>query len=205
MLRHSLALAFVAAVLSGCLAKPNRPPAVFTLSGPPAAAEKASEALPVLGLKAVTISPLFESKSFVYRLDETRYERDAYAEFMVAPERMLAASVQAHLRQSGLFHEVTAGGGMLKPSQWLEMDVREIYGDFRQSQSPSAVLAIKFTFYEPGRESFYRTVLEKTYRRQAPVSGIGPSALAAAWNQALQQMMQEVVSDLKGSGPAQSR
>ena len=43
------------------------------------------------------MSPLFQSRSFIYRTAENTYEKDPYAGFMVSPERALAEPIRARL------------------------------------------------------------------------------------------------------------
>lgn len=183
--------------LAGCLSRPNLPSASFALDCPAPPPAAPIPAGPVLGLKAVTMSPLFEGRSLVYRLAENCYERDPYAEWLVTPERLVAAAVQAHLRRAGIYREVVDGAGVLKPAQWLELQVRELDGDFRQPGTPTAVLALKIIVYEPGGASPDRVVVEKFYRRQIPLSASTAAAVVGGWNQALGEIMAELAAELK--------
>jgi len=183
--------------LTGCLSRPNLPSASFALDCPASPSAVSNPAGPVLGLKSVTVSPLFEGRNLVYRLAENRYEKDPYAEWLVTPERMVAAAVQAHLRRTGAYREVVDGAGVLKPTQWLELQVRELDGDFRQPGAPAAVLALKVIIYEPGRASPDRVVVEKFYRRQIPLSASTAAAVVGGWNQALGEIMAELAAELK--------
>jgi ABC-type uncharacterized transport system auxiliary subunit len=195
----SLLLGMVCLALAGgCLSRPNLPSASYALNCPPAAVAPVVDG-PVLGIKSVVLSPLFEGKNFVYRLDENRYEKDPYAEFLVTPERMVNAAAQAHLRNTGLFREVLDGGGVLKPAQYLEIQVRELYGDFRNPQAPSAVIALKVVVYESGRDN--RVLLEKSYRRQTPLTASTAAAVAAGLSDGLKEIMTELGRDLKGASP----
>lgn len=188
--------------LTGCLSRPNLPSASFALDCPATPPAAPNPAGPVLGIKSVTVSPLFEGRSLVYRLAENRYEKDPYAEWLVTPERMMAAAVQAHLRHSGIYREVMDGSGVLKPAQWLEIQVRELEGDFHQPGAPAAVLALKVIVYEPGHASSDRVVVEKLYRRQIPLSASTAAAVVGGWDKALEEIMAELIAELK-SGASQ--
>jgi hypothetical protein len=188
--------------LTGCLSRPALPSASFALNCPAPTTAAPDAANPVLGLKSVTVSPLFEGRSLVYRLADNRYEKDPYAEFLVTPERLVAAAAQAHLRNSGLYREVVEGTSVFKPSQWLEIQVRELYGDFRQPGAPTTVLALKFIVYEPGREIQYQVRVEKLFRRQIALSAPTAAAVVGGWNKALEEIMTELIAELKASARA---
>ena len=51
----------------------------------------------------LSISPLFQSRSFTYRTAENTYEQDPYAGFLIPPEQALAESIRASMRASGVF------------------------------------------------------------------------------------------------------
>lgn len=188
-------LAGLLLLAGGCLSRPNLAPSLYALNTPANVSLKSDG--PVLGLKMVTVSPLFEGKYLVYRLDDNRYEKDPFAEFMVAPTRLVAASAQAHLRNSGMFREVLESSSVLTPNQRLEIEVCELYGDFRNAQAPGAVISLKFLAFEPGQGN--RVLVEKTYRRQTPLKASTAAAVVAGLSQGMAEIMAEFSQDLKAA------
>ncbi len=192
--RFTLAgLAGLLLLTGGCLSRPNLAPSLYALNSPANVDLKKDG--PVLALKAVTVSPLFEGKYLVYRLDDNRYEKDPFAEFMVAPARLVAASAQAHLRNAGMFREVLDNSSVLTPNLRLEIEVSELYGDFRNAPTPTAVISLKFLAFEPGQGN--RVLVEKTYRRQTPLKASTAAAVVAGLSQGMAEIMAEFSQDLK--------
>src|ERR1035441_1809916 len=91
------ALALGSAALCGCASEPvwkSRSYAFASPADPPAAASKTN----IVALRGVTISPLFQGRSFTYRSAENTYEHDPYAGFFAPPERALEEPIRAWLR-----------------------------------------------------------------------------------------------------------
>ena len=85
---------FVAAILCGCASGPRWTRQMFAFSLPsdtPATISNTN----LVALRRVSISPLFQSRSFTYRTAENSYEQDPYAGFLIPPEQALAESIRA--------------------------------------------------------------------------------------------------------------
>jgi ABC-type uncharacterized transport system auxiliary subunit len=202
-----LALTVLAALsLSGCLSKPPLVKQTFAFQIPPAGTNSPSSASSgVLEIRRITVASAFDNQSFIYRTGPYSYERDPYAEFLVPPEEILLAPMQAYFRDSGLFRDVVVRGSAVKPDVILEVQVMELYGDFQNKTEPDAVLRLKFTFLNAngssGRSS-KQILLEKEYAERISFKTRTASALMAAWNEDLEKILPAVSLDLK---PALSR
>jgi hypothetical protein len=184
----------LAAILSGCASGPEWTRRVFTFSVPadPPATNAAGN---IVELSRVSISPLFQSRSFTYRTAENSYEQDPYAGFLVAPERALAESILAWLRASGVFGRVAEPGSDLLPTLIIEVSVNELYGDFRKASLPLGKMDIRFVCYEVKDGAPGRIVLDKVCARETALAQKTPDALMAAWDTDLREIMQEINSE----------
>jgi cholesterol transport system auxiliary component len=149
----------------------------------------------IVALNRVSISPLFQSRSFTYRQSENTYEQDPYAGFLIPPERALAQSIRTWLRGSGLFGRVVDPGSGLTPNLIAEVSVNELYGDLRKGSQPVGTMEIHFICYEVKDELPGRVVLDKVCSHEAPMTRKTPSALMAAWDDDLREIMQEINSE----------
>lgn len=149
----------------------------------------------LVALEHVTISPRYQSRSFVYRVGDDAYERDPYAEFFVSPERALAEPIRVALKSSGAFGMILEPGSSLAPSMAIEASVNELDGDFREGTHPVAEMAIRFIVFETGQDGPGRVLLDKNYSKRVPLAGRSAAALAAGWDQDLRAIMDQLISD----------
>jgi ABC-type uncharacterized transport system auxiliary subunit len=189
-------LALGAAALCGCSSEAawKSQNFAFALPGtPPTAGSKTN----VVALRRVTISPLFQSHSFIYRMGENTYEHDPYAGFFIPPERAIEQPIRAWLQDGGDFGSVVEPGSALSPAFTAEVSVNELYGDFRKTGHPAGVLEIHFILYEISKGGPGRVLLDKVCANSTPMTKATPVALAAAWDADLRKIMAEINSDMK--------
>ncbi len=196
--RGLLALAFAGLVgtQTGCLSRPPLVKESFALTVP-AATETTpapTAASSVLTLKSITVAPLFEGKALVYRRAENTWEQDPYAEFLVPPARMFSAPLRTALRRSEAFRDVVEPGSVLVPDRVAEIQVTELYGDFRSPAEPTAILALRCTLISAGAKP--ESLLQKEYSRRLPLTARTADALVAGWNEALAQILLELAADV---------
>jgi ABC-type uncharacterized transport system auxiliary subunit len=182
------------AMLSGCISGPawKRQAFAFSLPADPPAKNESTD---TVVLNRVTISPLFDSRSFTYRTAENTYEQDPYAGFLIPPERALAEAIRAWMRASGAFGRVLEPGSSLRPTLGAEVSVHELYGDFRLAAQPAGAMEIRFTFYEFQDGNPGRVVVDKVLARQTPLNRKTPEALMTAWDADLREIMEEIHSE----------
>src|SRR6266403_2498832 len=187
-------LAAAAAILSGCASDPAWKRRAFAFSSPtdpPAAIARTN----IVALNRVSISPLFQSRSFTYRTAENSYEQDPYAGFLIPPERALAEPIRGWMRTSGVMGRVVEPGSGPTPTLVAEVFINELYGDFRKASQPVGTMEIHFIFYEVRDDTPGRIVLDKVCARGTPLTRKTPAALMAAWDADLRQIMQDITSE----------
>lgn len=178
----------------GCASGPHwkRQGFAFSVPADPPATNATTN---ITALSRVSISPLFQSRSFTYRVGENSYEQDPYAGFLVPPERALAESIRGWLRASGMYGRVIEPGSQIRPGLILEVSINELYGDFRTQSQPVAAMGIHFTCYEMQDGTPRHIVLEKFCSHSTPLDRKTPAALMAAWDADLRQIMNDFNSD----------
>ncbi len=145
-----------------------------------------------VALGRVSISPLFQSRSFTYRTGEDAYEQDPYAGFLISPDRALAEPLRADL---GALGRVVEPGSAVAPSLVTEVSVEELYGDFRKTDQPKGVMALRLVVYKEGEDGPGQVVFDKVCSHASPMAGKTPAALMAAWDADLKEIMQQVSSE----------
>jgi hypothetical protein len=149
----------------------------------------------IVALGRVSVSPLFQSRSFTYRKGENTYEQDPYAGFLVPPERALAEPIRAWMHASGVFGRVVAPGSGLTPALIAEVSINELYGDFRQASGPVGTMGIRFICYEIKDGGPGRIVVDRVCAHETPLARKTPEALMAAWDTDLREIMEEINSE----------
>jgi ABC-type uncharacterized transport system auxiliary subunit len=194
--RKLFGLFILALLLGGCASRAHWKKETFALTAPSAGPGPAAHTN-ILSLRRVTVSPLFEGRPLVYRTGEHTYETDSYAEFLVPPARMLEECLRARLRNGHAFAGVLDLGGNLKPDCSLDVSVSLLYGDFQRPDRPLAVLQMRFLLYSADPRDRGRVLWAREFLKSVPFTRRTPAALVAAWDTALQQIMDEVNADLK--------
>ncbi len=189
-----LGIGFLA--LWGCASEPvwkSRSYAFASPADPQATASRTN----IVALRGVTISPLFQGRSFTYRSAENTYEHDPYAGFFAPPERELEQPIRAWLRHGGAFGCIIEADSGLHPSLEAEVSINELYGDFRKTGKPVGVLELHFILYEVGQDGPGRVLMDKVCARQTPMAKAAPALLMAAWDADLREIMEEINAELK--------
>ena len=184
-------------LLTGCINVDRRYPEkrFFVLNVSRNETPSPSKSNTVLKIQKFRVSSRFEGKGFVYRRDDLKYESDFYNEFLISPGLIVAEEVDKWLRQSGLFQHVISSSSLIEPTFYLEGVVNEIYGDYRNNQSPGAVLEVQF-FLVRDVSARPVVVFAKTYRQEEPLKENSPSAMAEGWSQSMEQILTQFESDL---------
>src|SRR6266852_4435149 len=168
-MRSLATLLLAACVFGGCASDPRWKRQVFAFSLP-ADPPTTNAQTNLVALSRVSISPLFQSRSFTYRKAENTYEQDPYAGFLIPPERALAGPIRAWLRGSGVFGRVVEPGSGLTPTLVAEVSVNELYGDFRKASQPVGTMEIHFILYEVNDDTPGRIVLDKVCEHETSLA-----------------------------------
>jgi len=150
----------------------------------------------VLTVCRFRVSPQYEGKGLVYRLEELSYESDFYNEFFVSPASLITEETRKRLAGSGLFKHVVDLASHLDPTYVLEGAVTALYGDYRVNTAPKAVLEMQFFLLNETSTS-PKIIYQSQYYKEEPLKGNTPDALVKSWNKALDQILTEFETDLK--------
>jgi ABC-type uncharacterized transport system auxiliary subunit len=183
-------------LLTGCLARPHLDKETFIFAPPSVPAARAASGSRALGIRILQVAAPFDGRSFVYRRGEYAYDRDPYAEFLAPPTEALLAPIATWFREAGGFSAVVEANSSLKPNTLVEIQVVQLYGDFRPAQPPTAVLDMRFTFFDAPNGIPGMVILQREYSRRIPLQARTAAALIEGWNQALVQILGSVVLDL---------
>jgi cholesterol transport system auxiliary component len=151
-----------------------------------------------LQVSSIRVSPRYADRSFVYRTSEAGYESDFYNQFLVSPTSLITEEVRKDLTASQVFKYVISSSSPLQPSYVLDGTVNALYGDFRNSNAPKAVLEMEFflTSEIPEKPGI---LMQKRYAKSIPLSGRSPEALVKGWNQALEEILTSLATDLQAA------
>jgi hypothetical protein len=184
----------VAVVSYGCASGPSWKRQAFSFSLP-ADPPTTNATTQIVGLGRVSISPVFQSRSFTYRIGENSYEQDPYAGFLIPPERALAESIRALMRATGVFGRVLEAGSGVRPNLIAEVSINELYGDFRKPSQPVGTMGIRFMCYELQDGEPRRIVFDKLCSHETPLAQKTAAALMAAWDTDLREIMNQINSE----------
>jgi len=182
--------------LSGCSLKKQYPAKqAFLVEARRSGDARASSASSILRVRNLNIAAPFEGKGFVYRTSELGYESDFYHEFLVSPRALLTESVRQWLGASGVFRFALDPASKADATHSLEGNVQALYGDYRESASPKAVLMLEF-FLSNDQPATPEIIFHKAYRQEVPLENGSPEALAKGWGKALEQILTALEQDL---------
>jgi cholesterol transport system auxiliary component len=149
-----------------------------------------------LTVRRFRVSPKYEGKGLVYRHGGLSYESDFYNEFFVSPVSMFTEEIRKRLAGSGLFKHVVDPSSLLDTTYILEGAVTALYGDYRVSTAPKAVMDIQF-FLLQETDSNLKIIFQSQHHKEEPFKGNTPDGLIKSWNTAFNQILTEFENDLK--------
>ncbi len=185
-------------LLSGCLSRAPLRTQTLAFDAPSGSPQQgAARGQRVVSIRSLRVAAPFDDRSLVYRVGDYSYEADPYAEFLVSPAESLRLPVRSWMNQSDLFRTVVEPGSALKPNTMAEITLPELYGDFRRPSEPVAVMTLRFVLLDspdgiPGKLAF-----EREYSSRVLLKARNANALMAGWNEALNQILAELGTDLR--------
>ena len=168
----------------------------FVLSASRSGGPSVSESAAILRIRRFRVSPGFEGKDFVYRKGNSNYTSDFYNEFFISPGPMITEEVRKWLTGSGLFQHVISSSSPVEPTMELGGVISALYGDYRNTEAPRAVLEIQFFLVRNG-PSQPVIVFQKTYHEEALIKGNSPDSLVEGWNLTMEHILTQLETDLK--------
>jgi uncharacterized lipoprotein YmbA len=178
---------------TSCLSRPALVPQLFTIN-PPAERAAVPDRVRAIALRQVSVAPPFDGVELVYRIGPYRLERDPYASLAAPPATLLAEAIRTELARARFARENGAGEAR-PPGLLLDVEVRELSGDFIRRDQPAGVLVIGFVVSPDAGPPLFR----KVYARRMALSHRTADAVVTAWNQELAEMMRELERDLEAS------
>ena len=149
----------------------------------------------ILQVSPLRISPRYQDRSFVYRISDAGFESDFYNQFIAPPAGLISEEIRKGLINTQLFKYVISASNSQAPSYVLEGAVNGIYGDFRNLDTPAAVIDLEF-FLTSDLPAKPGILMQKRYVRSVPVSSRSPEALVKSWDRALEEILTALTADL---------
>lgn len=185
--------ALVAAGALSCLSRPALVPQLYTLEPPPERVASPAGRGRAVVVRRVTVAAPFDGRELVYRTGAYRLERDPYAILVATPAALVADAVREHLGQAGFVHEASDPSEAPAPALSMDVDLRELSGDFIQPDQPAAVIVVAFEVRPAGAAS---PIFRKVYTRRSVLSQRTADAVVTAWNKSLADVLSELDRDL---------
>lgn len=99
------------------------------------------------------------------------------------------------MRASGTFGSVLEPGSGITPTLIMEISINELYGDFRKPAEPLGTMGLHVICCEVQDDLPRRVVFDKLCSHETPLARKTPSALMAAWDADLQEIINEIGSN----------
>ena len=155
-----------------------------------------TDAESILEVRRFTIDSAFAGKGLVYRTGEFEYKSDFYNEFLVSPAAMITDKTNNWLAESGLFGTVPDVGSLVDPTHVIEGNITALYGDFRDSSSPKAVMEMRLFLLKAKATGESTPIFGKTYRATIDIESKIPQDLVKAFDKCLEDILISLEKDL---------
>ena len=149
----------------------------------------------ILRIAPFRIASTFHGRAFIYRFDEHRYQSDYYHQFFTEPGRLITAATEKWLSASGRFALASSVSSHLGADLLLEGTVDALYGDFRQPQSPQAVIELHLRLLDT-KTAKASLIFHRRYHESLPFESGSAENLVKAWNQCLADILRQFEQDI---------
>ncbi|WP_027358684.1 ABC-type transport auxiliary lipoprotein family protein [Desulforegula conservatrix] len=183
-----LAVLISCLVLPGCvkLSKPYPIKQYFVLEAKRTAQTGGAAPKASIRIKDPEISPLFSSKSFVYKTSNLEFKTDFYNEFFILPDKLIKTQTVEWLKKSGAFRRISPDPGE-KTDFILESNIVNLYID--KTTSPNkAVLETAF-FLLSGTKGADEIIWHSAHREEVQVKDDSSPAMAEAFSKSLENTL----------------
>ena len=153
----------------------------------------------------INVTSPFDTKSFVYRMDEQKYEKDFYNDYVTLPSDMIASATRQWLNASGIFQFAVGNSNALLPMYLLQGTIDEMYTDFRPGQTPSAVFTIEYYLSSSDGLKKNNVLFRKKYHQSEPIKDNSAKSIAKAQQIALGKILAQLEEDLNKEAPQFSK
>lgn len=141
------------------------------------------------------ISPNFNGREFVYKLDDSKFDSDFYNQFFSPPAVIVSVEVGRWIRSSKIFKNVIDPFTPIHPNYSLYGTIKELFGDYSKSK-PEAVLSIHFYLLDES-DIDSKIIFNKSYEQNIEINSKSAKSLIEGWNNALARILSNLESDLK--------
>jgi hypothetical protein len=144
-------------------------------------------------VKEFSINTLFDSHSFVYRVDDNKYINDYYNEFVNYPAKVVSDKIAQALY--GSIHFIPALNVRPKYIKYrLSGEIIKLHGDFRKINKPEAIIEIRMIL-EQKKENSFQKIIDNRYSGLEPVFSTKPDQLIKGWNRGLSKITGKFIED----------
>jgi cholesterol transport system auxiliary component len=187
-------------LFSGCMSVDKQPllKQKYNLDVSRGGEMSSSTAAGVLKVRRFRASSSYEGMGLVYRTGEVSYESDFYNEFLSSPALIITEIVQKWLKESSVFENVTDDTSIIEARYLLEGKVVALYGDYVNTDKPSAVVEILFSVIN-NKIKKDSMVFQKSYRVSEAIDSRRPADLVRVYNRCLEKILTELENDLRES------
>jgi cholesterol transport system auxiliary component len=150
----------------------------------------------------VEVAPEFATRSLTYRTGPHSFERDPYAVLAASPQDLVQGLLRTSLDNADFVREVVETGGPVLPDVLVEAYVSDLEGDFTVKDKPVAVVGVEVVVLNvPAPPEPVASLLRKAYVRRFPLAEKSATAVANAWNQGLNEIVAEFLTDMRAALP----
>jgi cholesterol transport system auxiliary component len=133
----------------------------------------------------------YNNKEMIYQVSDVKFESDYYNRFLSEPEELLASQIASWFKESNLYGSVYQQSISMPANQILQVVITKLYGDFRENQSPAAILELQFVLIDNNAPRRPTAIMEKTLSSRIEIAKRDPSLLAKAYGLALTDILQQ--------------
>jgi ABC-type uncharacterized transport system auxiliary subunit len=144
----------------------------------------------------ITVVSPFDTKSFVYRLDDQKYEKDFYNEYVTIPSDMFGVATRQWLNEAGIFQFAVGNANALMPLYLLQGTVEEFYTDFRKGRPTLTVLTIEYYLSSTDGIRKNNVLFKKKYSVSEPIKDNSAKSIANAQQVAFGKILAQLEEDL---------
>jgi len=149
-----------------------------------------------LKIQRSELNPVYFHRDFNYKIRQDEFISDYYNQFYKPVTTIVTAELYKWLSNSGLFKDVLPIESIIKARYLLDSLIVDIYADFADPVNPKAVLNMQFFLVDdsgPHPELVYTNV----YNQTVELAGNGPDSVVDGWNKALENIFNQLQSDLE--------
>jgi uncharacterized lipoprotein YmbA len=195
-LRRGALTALVVASTVSCLSRPALVPHLFTIDPPQERVASSTDPGCAVVVRRVSVAPPFDGRELVYRTGPHQVERDPYASLAASPAAFIADAVREYLGEAGFSRKAGEAREPRPPEVVMDVEVRELSGDFVRPEQPAAVIAIAVEVSAAGAAA---PLFRKAYVRRSVLPHRTADAVVTAWNDGLADLLRELGRDLEAA------